>query len=113
MWEGSKAAFRRSWMRATAGARGWNTPTLLSPPRNRVAWPPQACAVRRIAAAEPALASGTFYAGRSFGDSSANKGSFFLRLKPFAERGGGRNSTPAVAERLNAQLRRKLSLIHI
>ena len=46
-----------------------------------------------IAAAEPALASGNFYAGRSFGDSSANKGSFFLRLKPWNERGGGRNSS--------------------
>ena len=64
--------------------------------------------VRRIAAAEPTAASGNFYAGRSFGDSSSNKGSFFLRLKPFAERGGGRNGTLAVAERLNAQLRQQI-----
>ena len=64
--------------------------------------------VQAIAAAEPALASGNFYAGRSFGDSSANKGSFFLRLKPFRERGGGRNSTQAVAERLNRELRRAI-----
>ncbi|MFZ9849031.1 MAG: efflux RND transporter permease subunit [Vulcanococcus sp.] len=64
--------------------------------------------VLAIAAAEPALASGNFYAGRSFGDSSANKGSFFLRLKPYAERGGGRNSTQAVAQRLNTQLRQRI-----
>jgi multidrug efflux pump subunit AcrB len=64
--------------------------------------------VQAIAAAEPALASGNFYAGRSFGDSSANKGSFFLRLKPYGERGGGRNSTQAVAQRLNAQLRQRI-----
>ncbi|MEY2644605.1 MAG: hypothetical protein RLZZ611_1254 [Cyanobacteriota bacterium] len=64
--------------------------------------------VRQIAAAEPALASGNFYAGRSFGDSSANKGSFFLRLKPFGERGGGPNSSQAVADRLNAQLRQRI-----
>ena len=63
--------------------------------------------VQAIAAAEPALASGNFYAGRSFGDSSANKGSFFLRLKPYGER-GGRNSTQAVAQRLNAQLRQRI-----
>ena len=64
--------------------------------------------VQAIAAAEPTLASGNFYAGRSFGDSSANKGSFFLRLKPYRERGGGGNSTLAVAQRLNAQLREQI-----
>jgi hydrophobe/amphiphile efflux-1 (HAE1) family protein len=64
--------------------------------------------VRRIAAADPALASGNFYAGRSFGDSSANKGSFFLRLRPFAQRGGGANSSQAVVERLNAKLRQRI-----
>jgi multidrug efflux pump subunit AcrB len=64
--------------------------------------------VRAVVAREPALASGNFYAGRSFGDSTPNKGSFFLRLKPFAERGGGANSTRAVAERLNRNLRREI-----
>lgn len=64
--------------------------------------------VRAIAAREPALASANFYAGRSFGDSTANKGSFFLRLKPFHERGGGRSSTQAVLDRLNAALRRAI-----
>ena len=48
--------------------------------------------VRRIVATEPALASANFYAGRSFGDSSTNKGSIFLRLRPFAERGSGDTS---------------------
>jgi hydrophobe/amphiphile efflux-1 (HAE1) family protein len=64
--------------------------------------------VRQLAAREPALASGNFYAGRSFGDSTPNKGSFFLRLKPFSERGGGENSTKAVAERLGRSLRRQI-----
>jgi hydrophobic/amphiphilic exporter-1 (mainly G- bacteria), HAE1 family len=64
--------------------------------------------VRHIAAQEPALANANFYAGRSFGDSTPNKGSFFLRLKPFAERGGGGNSTRAVAQRLNTNLKRAI-----
>jgi hydrophobe/amphiphile efflux-1 (HAE1) family protein len=61
--------------------------------------------VRRIVATEPALASANFYAGRSFGDSSTNKGSIFLRLRPFAERGSGDTSSQAVVQRLNTRLR--------
>jgi multidrug efflux pump subunit AcrB len=64
--------------------------------------------VRRLAAAEPLIASANFYAGRSFGDSSPNKGQVFLRLKPAEERRRADQSTSAVAERLNRQLKRQL-----
>jgi hydrophobe/amphiphile efflux-1 (HAE1) family protein len=61
--------------------------------------------VRRIAQQEPAVRVGTFNAGRSFGDSAANRGTFFLRLKPLAERGvGSDQSNAAVARRLGRLL---------
>jgi len=65
--------------------------------------------VRAVVEREPSLASANFYAGRSFGDSSANKGSVFLRLKPIGQRGGGDSSTAAVAQRLNRALGRRIS----
>ena len=64
--------------------------------------------VRQVIAAEPLVARANFYAGRSFGDSSPNKGQFFLRLRPIEERPGPDQSTEAVAERLSANLRRQV-----
>ena len=64
--------------------------------------------VRRVARQESLIASANFYAGRSFGDSSPNKGQFFLRLKPVEERSGAGRSSVAVAERLNGRLRRAI-----
>ncbi|MEA5475912.1 efflux RND transporter permease subunit [Synechococcus sp. CCY9201] len=61
--------------------------------------------VRQVIAAEPLVASGNFYAGRSFGDSSPNKGSVFLRLRPIEERRSADQSSAAVVKRLNAALR--------
>jgi len=58
---------------------------------------------------EPLLRFANFYAGRSFGDSSPNKGIFFLRLKPIEERPGADQSAAAVAERLNRRLRQTIS----
>jgi hydrophobic/amphiphilic exporter-1 (mainly G- bacteria), HAE1 family len=60
--------------------------------------------VRRLATKEPAIRSANFYAGRSFGDSSPNKGQFFLRLRPIKERPEADQSSVAVAERMNALL---------
>jgi multidrug efflux pump subunit AcrB len=60
--------------------------------------------VRRLATKEPAIRSANFYAGRSFGDSSPNKGQFFLRLKPVRERRGADESSTAVGERLRLTL---------
>jgi HAE1 family hydrophobic/amphiphilic exporter-1 len=62
--------------------------------------------VRRIARQEPLISNANFYAGRSFGDSSPNKGQFFLRMKPVEERPGTDNSSAALAERINRALRR-------
>jgi hydrophobic/amphiphilic exporter-1 (mainly G- bacteria), HAE1 family len=64
--------------------------------------------VRQVIAAEPLVARANFYAGRSFGDSSPNKGQFFLRLRPIEERPGPDDTTEAVAERLSANLRRQV-----
>jgi len=64
--------------------------------------------VRRIARSESLITSANFYAGRSFGDSSPNKGQVFLRLRPVEERSGPDESSEAVAERLNDKLRRGL-----
>ena len=61
--------------------------------------------VSRIARSEPLVASANFYAGRSFGDSSPNKGQMFVRLKPVEQRTRPEQSSAAVAERLNAKLR--------
>jgi hydrophobe/amphiphile efflux-1 (HAE1) family protein len=64
--------------------------------------------VRALARQEPLITSANFYAGRSFGDSSPNKGQFFLRLRPVDERSGPEASSKAVAERINRQLRRRI-----
>jgi len=64
--------------------------------------------VRRVVATEPLIRSGNFYAGRSFGDSSPNKGTFYLRLRPIEERRGPGQSTAAVASRLSTSLRRQV-----
>jgi len=64
--------------------------------------------VRQLARQEPLIRSANFYAGRSFGDSSPNKGQFFLRLRPVDERSGPQASSQAVAERINLQLRRRI-----
>ena len=61
--------------------------------------------VGRIARQEPTIANANFYAGRSFGDSSPNKGQFFLRLRPIRDRRGPEESSAAVAERIGARLR--------
>ena len=64
--------------------------------------------VRQVVAKEPLITRANFYAGRSFGDSSPNKGTFYLRLAPIETRHGKEASTAAVGERLNAQLRRSV-----
>ena len=65
--------------------------------------------VRQVVAAEPLITRANFYAGRSFGDSSPNKGNFFLRLAPIEQRRGPEASTRAVARRLDGELRRRIS----
>ncbi len=62
--------------------------------------------VRQVVRSEPLITRGNFYAGRSFGDSSPNKGLFYLRLAPIEERGGAEQTTRAVVERLNGKLRK-------
>jgi multidrug efflux pump subunit AcrB len=64
--------------------------------------------VRQVARQEPLIASANFYAGRSFGDSSPNKGQFFLRLKPVEQRPAAESRSAAVADRINGQLRQAL-----
>ena len=64
--------------------------------------------VRQTVASEPLITRANFYAGRSFGDSSPNKGTFYLRLAPIETRHGAEASTAAVGERLNAKLRRSV-----
>ncbi len=64
--------------------------------------------VRAVAQQEPLIASANFYAGRSFGDSSPNKGQFFLRLRPVDERPGKDQSSAALAERINKRLQRRI-----
>ena len=64
--------------------------------------------VRSTLAVDPAVRSANFYAGRSFGDSSANKGTVFVRLHPIGQRGDGQPSTSAVAQRLNRQLMQRV-----
>ena len=64
--------------------------------------------VRQVVAAEPLIRTGNFYAGRSFGQSGENTGSFYLRLVPLTERPGRSNSNEAVKDRLNAALRRQV-----
>lgn len=65
--------------------------------------------IRKVVEKEPLVRVGNFYAGRSFGDSAANKGVFFLRLQPLDKRGYGNDkSTAAVIEKLNLPLRKAL-----
>ncbi|MBM5802129.1 MAG: efflux RND transporter permease subunit, partial [Cyanobacteria bacterium K_DeepCast_35m_m2_023] len=64
--------------------------------------------VRQVVASEPLITRATFFAGRSFGDSSPNKGLFFLRLAPIDYRRGREQSTTAVSERLNRKLRQRV-----
>ena len=65
--------------------------------------------VRQVVASEPLITRANFYAGRSFGDSSPNKGLFYLRLAPIAERSGAEASTQAVARRLDTKLRSRVT----
>lgn len=65
--------------------------------------------VRQVVAEEPLITRANFYAGRSFGDSSPNKGNFFLRLAPIEQRRSSEASTRAVGERLNSKLRRRIT----
>jgi HAE1 family hydrophobic/amphiphilic exporter-1 len=64
--------------------------------------------LRQVVRKEPLMASGNFFAGRSFDDSSPNKGQMFLRLIPIRDRPGAEQSTAAVAERLKDALRRQV-----
>jgi HAE1 family hydrophobic/amphiphilic exporter-1 len=64
--------------------------------------------VRQVVRQDPLLASGNFFAGRSFDDSSPNKGQLFLRLTPIRERPRPDQSTAAVAERIKAALQREI-----
>ena len=65
--------------------------------------------VREVVQSEPLITRANFNAGSSFGDSSPNKGNFYLRLAPIEERRGPEASTRAVGERLNAKLRREVT----
>ena len=65
--------------------------------------------VRQVVAEEPLITRANFYAGRSFGDSSPNKGNFFLRLAPIEQRRSSEASTRAVGERLKGELRRRIT----
>jgi hydrophobe/amphiphile efflux-1 (HAE1) family protein len=56
--------------------------------------------IRDVVAREPTIVSGNFYAGRSFGRSSPNTGSFYLRLPPPEERVEAGQSTADVRRRL-------------
>ena len=64
--------------------------------------------LRQVVRQEPLLASGNFFAGRSFDDSSPNKGQLFLRLIPIRERPRPDQSTAAVAERIKTALQREI-----
>ena len=65
--------------------------------------------IRQVVAEEPLIRSGNFYAGSSFGQSSEDTGSFYLRLQPLNERRGRQNSSEAVKQRLNRELRRRIT----
>ena len=65
--------------------------------------------VRQVVAEEPLITRANFYAGRSFGDSSPNKGNFFLRLAPIEQRRSAEATTRAVGQRLNSELRRRIT----
>ncbi|MCT0217186.1 efflux RND transporter permease subunit [Synechococcus sp. CS-1330] len=65
--------------------------------------------VRQVVADEPLITRATFYAGRSFGDSSPNKGIFYLRLAPIEQRRSAESATRVVGQRLNGELRRRIT----
>ena len=65
--------------------------------------------VRSTLSNDPAVRSANFYAGRSFGDSSSNKGLLFGRLYPIGQRGPQNPSNAAVIARLNQQLKQQIS----
>ena len=65
--------------------------------------------VRQVVADEPLITRATFYAGRSFGDSSPNKGIFYLRLAPIEQRRSAEEATRAVGQSLNGELRRRIT----
>jgi len=65
--------------------------------------------IRQVVAEEPLIRGGNFYAGNSFGQSGEDTGSFYLRLKPLKERPGRENSSEAVKQRLNRELRRRIT----
>ena len=60
--------------------------------------------IRAVVAEEPSVRTGNFYAGRSFGQSGEDRGSFYLRLQPLKERSGRDQSTEAIKTRLNRVL---------
>jgi hydrophobe/amphiphile efflux-1 (HAE1) family protein len=64
--------------------------------------------VRTAVRQEPLLASANFFAGRSFDDSSPNKGQVFLRLVPIRDRPRADQATAAVGERIKATLRQRV-----
>ena len=65
--------------------------------------------IREVVAEEPLIRSGNFYAGSSFGQNGEDTGSFYLRLTPLGERPGRQNSSEAVKQRLNSELRRRIT----
>ncbi|MEB3333799.1 MAG: efflux RND transporter permease subunit [Cyanobacteriota bacterium] len=64
--------------------------------------------VRQVVRQETLLASANFFAGRSFEDSSPNKGQIFLRLTPIRDRPRPDQATAAVGERIKDALRRQV-----
>ncbi|MEY4354839.1 MAG: hypothetical protein RLZZ609_3080 [Cyanobacteriota bacterium] len=64
--------------------------------------------IRKVVRKEPLVASANFFAGRSFDDSSPNKGQIFVRLLPIRERSGADQSSAAVGERIQQALGRQL-----
>ncbi|RCL52121.1 MAG: AcrB/AcrD/AcrF family protein [Synechococcus sp. MED-G70] len=61
--------------------------------------------IRTVVAEEPLVRTGNFYAGRSFGQSGEDRGSFYLRLQPLEERSGRDQSSEAVKRRLTGAIR--------
>ena len=61
--------------------------------------------IRAVVAEEPLVRTGNFYAGRSFGQSGEDRGSFYLRLQPLEERSGRDQSSEAVKRRLTRAIR--------
>ncbi|MGB1417436.1 MAG: efflux RND transporter permease subunit [Synechococcus sp.] len=64
--------------------------------------------IRTVVAEEPLIRTGNFYAGNSFGQTGEDKGSFYLRLTPLAERPGREQSSDAIKQRLNRRIRQSI-----